>query len=455
MKALLGDDYKRFAAAYNASAYRGIRINTLKCGRENAPDFFDALKSSPFCPDGYYIESALEGIGNHPLHHAGAFYVQEPSATSAVTILDVKPGDRVLDLCAAPGGKSSQIAAALNGEGVLMANEYVLSRARILSQNLERMGVKNAVITSNRPDEICLQPQFEGYFNKVLVDAPCSGEGMFRKNPEAVKMWSEQAVKDCAKRQALILESAKRAVAPGGTLVYSTCTFSPEENEMQIDDFLKRNPDFELADCGVKFGSVIPNGRIKGVLADAEKMRRVFPFDGGEGHFAAKLIKKTDTGGYAPGGALCARRGQEYKYNCTPQEEKLFLQFWQDNFTGAIPGEIVVKRDRIYIPPRDMPDVSGLNVIRAGVSAARLCKNRAEPEHGIYMSCRAGDVKNRVELTADAPEAAAFLKGAEIPCDKSLKGFAGVFINGVSAGFGKASGGRLKNHYPKGLRIIG
>ncbi len=436
MKALLSEDYEKFADCYCQPPFKGIRVNTLKCSAQTVMRHLGQLCKTPFCKDGYYLPNGFQGIGRHPLHHAGAFYVQEPSAMSAVSILDVHPGDRVLDLCAAPGGKSSQIAAALCGKGVLVANEYVSQRVRTLDSTLERMGVKNAVIINNRPDSVC--KKLSGYFNKVLVDAPCSGEGMFRKVPNAKKEWSEKAVLNCAKRQAKILDSAADAVCKGGELVYSTCTFSPEENEMQIDSFLKRNRDFELVDCVADFGSVIPRERLD-ITADSEKMRRVFPFNGGEGHFAAKL-KRISGGGYTA------------DYSPKEQSSDLFSEFWSESFAADAPNRLFINSGKVYILPGIMPDITGLNVLRAGVLAGREVKNRFEPEHCLYMAFGDKDVLKKVKL--DDKSAKDFLHGMEIPCEKSLAGFAGVFFDGVSVGFGKATNGRLKNRYPKGLRML-
>ena len=230
MKSLLGDEFDEFLKFYNSDDFiKGLRVNTLKCLPEKLCSLLDfELKKTPFCDEGFYIPSDVKSIGNNPLHHAGAFYVQEPSATSAVTMLDVHEGDYVLDLCAAPGGKSTQIGAKLNGTGLLWSNEIVRSRANILLSNIERMGISNAVVSNCRPDELC--KRLENRFDRILVDAPCSGEGMFRKN-DAEREWSIEHVKSCAARQLLILNSAKDALKNGGYMVYSTCTFSKEENE--------------------------------------------------------------------------------------------------------------------------------------------------------------------------------------------------------------------------------
>ena len=282
MKNLLSDeDFDKYIESFNENYYRGIRINTLKCTVEKACSLLPfEVTETPFCDTGFYIPHDVN-IGSMVLHHAGAFYSQEPSAMSAVTVLDVKKGDRVLDLCAAPGGKSTQIAAELDGTGLLWSNEIVKNRANILLSNIERMGIRNAVVSSCYPEVLCRNlPEF---FDKILVDAPCSGEGMFRKDENAISEWSSEHSKACAERQLAILESASQALKEGGEMVYSTCTFSYIENENVIEQFLARHSDFELVDSGVSFGR-----------PSMQKAVRIFPMDGGEGHFAAKLRKKGD-----------------------------------------------------------------------------------------------------------------------------------------------------------------
>ncbi|MBQ1507084.1 MAG: RsmB/NOP family class I SAM-dependent RNA methyltransferase, partial [Ruminococcus sp.] len=234
MKSLLGDEFENFLDNYDRPVQKGIRVNTLKCSPEKLEKLLKIeLTPTPFCAEGRYIPEGAEQLGNSPLHHCGAFYIQEPSASSAVELLGVEKGDFVLDLCAAPGGKSTQIGAKLGGTGLLWSNEIVKNRANILLSNIERMGISNAVVSSEHPERLC--GALEGYFDKVLVDAPCSGEGMFRKNCEARREWSVEHVKSCAERQLNILNSAKHAIKDGGALVYSTCTFSREENEEVIE----------------------------------------------------------------------------------------------------------------------------------------------------------------------------------------------------------------------------
>ena len=283
---MLGGEYEAFRAEYEKPHRRGVRLNTLKCDAETlARTLPFPLAPTPFSPLSYYAPEAVR-MASLPLYHAGAFYSQEPSASSAVTLLDPQPGEKVLDLCAAPGGKSTQIAALTGDRGLLWSNEVVRSRASALASNLERMGVKNAVVSSVYPE--VLAEKLEGYFDRVLVDAPCSGEGMFRRDPQAIAEWSPAHVEACAARQLAILGSAPRCVREGGVLVYSTCTFSEEENEGVVRAFLRENPGFVLEKPDVAFGR--PAYGVDAV--------RIFPMDGGEGHFAARF-RRTAPNRYA------------------------------------------------------------------------------------------------------------------------------------------------------------
>ena len=293
-RALLGDRYDTLYAAPQETAARGVTVSALR----TTPEGFAAradfpLRPSPFCKAAFVVEQPDFKPGRHPYHHAGVFYSQEPSASSAAPLLGVRPGMRVLDLCAAPGGKSSQLAAALQGQGLLVSNEYVAARAEILKSNLERMGVSNAVVLNETPARIAAAlPEF---FDRVLVDAPCSGEGMFRKEPAALAQHCEALVKQCAELGADILDSAAAALAPGGELVYSTCTFAPEEDEGQVAAFLQRHPEFTLADVlgnvDYTFGSEGEANRTGGLPLDVSRVRRIWPCQGGEGHFMARLVK--------------------------------------------------------------------------------------------------------------------------------------------------------------------
>ena len=430
MQALLGSEYEAFLQFYNGENFRGLRVNTLKCTADKLAAALDfSLVPTPFCPDGYYIPDGVSALGNHPLHHAGAFYVQEPSATSAVEMLGAEPGDCVLDLCAAPGGKSTQIGAKLQNSGLLWSNEIVRNRANILLSNMERMGVRNAVVSNCHPEQLCAA--LAGQFHKVLVDAPCSGEGMFRKNSAARTEWSEEHVKSCAARQLHILNSAKQALKPGGVLVYSTCTFSQEENEGVITRFLDKNPDFELEDAGVSFGRPA-----------LDYARRIFPMDGGEGHFAARLRKKGESG-RNPLPVITAKTDSEV------------LDFYDSLFADRPFGEnITVLKDKAIILPKNYQPIDGVPVLRAGVILGEIVKKRIEPHHSAFAAAKKSDCVNAVDFDADSAEIKAYLHGEETAVPADVKGYCAVCVSGMTVGFGKASNGRLKNKYPKGLRTL-
>lgn len=434
IKLILNDEFDDFLKCYEGEIFRGLRVNTLKTSFEELNKIigFD-LKKTPFCKNGAYIPENIKSLGNNPLHHSGAFYIQEPSATSAVTMLNVQKGDRVLDLCAAPGGKSTQIAADLMGTGFLWSNEIVKNRANILLSNIERMGVKNAVVSSCYPESLC--SKLSGFFDKVLVDAPCSGEGMFRKDSQAEKEWSVEHVKSCAERQLQILNSAKKALKPNGVMVYSTCTFSKEENEQVIEKFLDENPDFVLEEPEVSFGRRTMDYAV-----------RIFPMDGGEGHFAAKFRKKSE--------------GEPVYYsaeteNIHKKDKENIVAFFKDIlYDDEILENMKIINNKIYAIPHSMPAVQGLQILRGGVLLGEIKKNRIEPAHHLFMSLKKDEVRQYADFDVNSQEILRFLHGEEIEVDAGLKGYTAVCVNGITTGFGKASNGKLKNKYPKGLRIL-
>ncbi|MBW7573481.1 RsmB/NOP family class I SAM-dependent RNA methyltransferase [Caproiciproducens faecalis] len=430
MGKMLGEEYEDFLASYREPYYRGIRLNTLKCDEKTLRASLPfPLERTPFSPLSYYIPSHAPKIGSLALHHAGAFYSQEPSAASAVTALNPKPGDRVLDLCAAPGGKSTQIAALLQGNGLLWSNEIVKSRANVLLSNIERMGVKNAVVSSCHPETLC--SALAGYFDKVLVDAPCSGEGMFRRDEQALQDWSQEHVEACAVRQLAILRSAAHALKENGTLVYSTCTFSPEENEGVVSEFLKERNDFILTDSGESFGrpALLPQAR------------RVFPMDGGEGHFVAVLRRVSVNSAYpAP-----------YSPK-KPVLLEMVKDLYDQIFQAPLSSPVDQIGDSFLMLPHELPYLKGLGVIRAGVLLGEAKKNRIEPAHALFMSAKPQELNSVMNFSHDSEQIGAFLRGEEIEADGDCHGFTGVAVDGVLTGFGKCSNARLKNRYPKGLR---
>ena len=433
MKMILKDDYQSYESCFEKEAFRGISVNTLKITPEKLSRLLPfEIRKSPFYKYGYYIPLQEQGIGNLPLHHSGAFYVQEPSASSAVSLLNVKPGDRVLDLCAAPGGKSSQIAACLEGKGLIWANEVVKSRAQVLLSNFERIGISNGVVSSLYPDVLC--SKLGGFFDKVLVDAPCSGEGMFRKNPEAIDEWSREHVLACAQRQLSILDSASSAVKDGGILVYSTCTFSYEENEGVVKNFLDKHPEFEACNISEPFGR----------KTELECALRITPVEGGEGHFAAKLKKRGEAKIYD-----FNTSGIVYKNDKLYQTAEKELA---DIFKSLSISKALIINDKMYILPEMLPDINGINVIRAGVLAGEFRKNRFEPAHSLFTSSKPENFQRVLKLEVNDRRIYDYLHGLEIECECG-NGYTAVSYCGMVLGFGKCSGGKLKNKYPKGLRI--
>lgn len=442
-RALLGERFDALFAASEAPA-RGLTVNGLRCTpdwlarRLNVP-----LTRSPFCEAGFVLGDRELRLGKHPYHHGGAIYLQEPSASAPAALLEVQPGQRVLDMCAAPGGKSSQLAAALKGQGVLVSNEYEPARAQALMSNLERMGPVNSVITTG--DTARLAAALPGWFDRVLVDAPCSGEGMFRKEPQAVAQHSPALVARCAALGAEILENAATVLAPGGLLVYSTCTFAPEEDEGQIGHFLALHPEFELLDCGVSFGAPGEENRCGEHPFPAGLTRRIWPAQGGEGHFMAKLRKSPD----AP--AAVSKRTKPAR---PPKPCAEWLAFAAEYFPALKEQSAQAAGERLFLPPQGWQGEGlKLSIARCGVTLGRAQKGRFEPDHHLFMAF-GPECENREELTLNDPRTEAWLRGEEIEAVTAKNGWCAVLVDGLPLGGGKVSGDRVKNHYPKALRNL-
>lgn len=447
MEQLPGNLLPAMQAAYAQPLRRGLRVNTLKAAPEQLRALFpQPLIPAPFSPLCFYADAPFKA-GSDPLHHAGAYYMQEPSAASAVTVLAPCPGEKILDLCAAPGGKSTQIAAALGHTGLLWCNEYVPARAKILLQNLERCGVRRAVISNS--DTGRLSEALPGYFDGVLVDAPCSGEGMFRKEPQALAGWSVDNIRLCAARQDTILDAAAGMLRPGGRLVYSTCTFAPEEDELAVARFLRRHPDFVLEPIEVSWGcpgfpaeALTAFGDAAGI-ADLTGCRRIFPHQGGEGHFIARLCKRED----APGGSPAP-----YAAPARDAHRETARALYEDCFADTPVGTFVTVGDTVRLLPPELPELKGTGTLAAGLAVAQIAKNRLEPCHAAFAAATGADCRRLLSLAPSDPQLAAFLHGEEIPT--AAGGYTAVAVAGIPLGFGKGSGGRLKNRYPKGLRTL-
>ena len=443
MQDLLKDEYTDFISGYDNDNYYSLRVNTLKAdiGSFVQENLF-SLEKVDWCDTGFYYDNATRP-GRHPCHHAGVYYIQEASAMAPVAAAGIQPGDKVLDLCAAPGGKSTQAAAALAGSGLLVSNEIVPSRAKILSGNLERMGVKNAIVLNENPAD--LEKHFPGFFDKIIVDAPCSGEGMFRKDDTAIKEWSPRQVDVCANRQSLILESAHKMLAPGGRLVYSTCTFAPEENEKMVASFIEKHPEYSVIKPAVhRFFSPGRPEWADGNPQLADTMR-LFPHKlKGEGHYVAVLEKNGGEKG-------------KVKYAKTVTDKKQ-LEEWYKFAKASLKdvefGNFVLFGTTLYSLPDNTPDFSKLKVLRAGLQLGEIKKGRFEPSHSLAMALKPQQVKLCENLALDDERLEKYLTGSEIPAASDARGWCLVTAGGYSTGWGKSDGTVVKNHYPKGLRIM-
>lgn len=476
MQNMLGEEYPAFLESLSGKRYRALRLNPLKTriqeGKEKLPF---TLSPVPWTKNGFYYEEE-EQPGKHPYHEAGLYYIQEPSAMAPVPCLmeecasvaaiperqeehvsaaaiperqeePATPG-RVLDLCAAPGGKSTQIAEYMRGRGMLITNEIHPQRAKILSENIERMGISNAIVLNETPES--LSKRFIAFFDRILVDAPCSGEGMFRKNDNAGEEWSEENVALCAERQDGILDCAATMLKPGGRLVYSTCTFAPAEDEDSVSRFLETHPDFCL-----------------------EKEERLMPHKiKGEGHFLAVLHRE--------GGQLSSAATAGTEKSLTLKDCREFLDFAKEALT--IPAEELMEEkillrfgEQLYLAPAETPSLRGLKVLRPGLHLGTVKKNRFEPSHALALFLKKEQVVNGINLAGDGTAVRKYLEGQTLTigagCDVEMahiitrgrmaaeqadvslpKGWCLVCVDGYSLGWGKAAGAILKNHYPKGLR---
>lgn len=445
MKRLLGEaGFFAYEQSLSQPVTRALRVNLLLRPDGSLPCPIEGVgERVPWAKGCYFVEGdARPGLS--PLHEGGLFYLQEPSALSAVSVLAPQPGERVLDLCAAPGGKSTQIAGLMQGRGLLVCNEPVPSRAQILSRNVERMGVRNAIVTSAMPAQ--LAPRFPAFFDRILVDAPCSGEGMFRRQPEARDEWHSNSPRGCADRQLEILEEAAKMLAPGGALVYSTCTFNDTENEGVLARFTAAHPEFALEPFALPG---LPSGSRGYVHLYPHEIR-------GEGHFVSLLRKSPDAPG-APENEEKPRRAVKPARGRGEQAKKA------QQPAIAVPEDVLapgVSFDRLHAAggslwalPEGLDDLSrldGLRVLRTGLLLAHAEGRRAEPDHALAMALTPCEAARTAEL--DEAQALAYQAGETLELGDLEPGYTLLTLRGVSLGFGKQAGGVMKNHYPKGLR---
>ena len=461
MRQLLGSECDAFFASYEKERALGLRVNTMKVpaevfARENQETF--SLRPVSWCREGFYYEQESRP-GRHPYHEAGVYYIQEPSAMAVVSLLDPKPGERVLDLCAAPGGKTTHIASRLNGKGLLVSNEIHPARAKILSQNVERMGIGNAIVTNE--DSGSLAEFFPEFFDCMVVDAPCSGEGMFRKDEQARNEWSEANVRLCAERQQEILDNAAKMLKPGGIMLYSTCTFAPEEDEDGIAAFLERHPEFSVV-CLEK--DEVPEGLSsghpewsRGHNPELQNTFRIWPHKSeGEGHYLA-LLRKNGTWTAEDG-----RKRKQPKYWNDKAGRSYVEEFLKKSLTASDHDaleegmdRLILFGDQLYQLPEGTPALDRLRVLRPGLHLGAFKTKRFEPAHALSHFLKPEQAVSVCRLEPEDPQVLDYLKGNTVKGEAGLSGWTLVCIGDYPLGWGKAVSGTVKNHYPKGLRIQG
>ena len=438
MKEILGTDFEKFGAAFSEYPVRSFRVNTNKISKENFEkiDPFGG-EQIPYAENGFYFD--CDGIGNHPYHHAGMIYIQEPSAMAAVAGVEIQSDWNILDLCASPGGKSTQ--AAKNPDGILVSNEIIPSRCKTLTGNIERMGYKNVITTC--ADAKKLASLFGEVFDLVIVDAPCSGEGMFRKDENAQKEWSVENVMRCAERQHEILDEIKSVLKIGGLLLYSTCTFSLEENEKNVDRFLSENENFELISVDENVKKFTADGiNFDGCRTEnISECRRFYPhLAKGEGQFIA-LMRKTD-------GTGIEELVQTALGEIPKSEQKIIFDFLDETLTDYEKKSVKKYKENFVYFSSDFPVPHG--AFSCGVTIGSLQKNYIKPHHQ-FFSAMGKMFRKKIEL--DLEQAQKYIHGETVPCEFE-KGWCAVMSEGCPIGGAKAVGGTAKNHYPKGLRTL-
>lgn len=436
MKQLLQTEFTDFMDTYTQSPTRGLRINKQKI----LPDRLISqvpfeLEPIPWCEEGYYFDYPKDRPGKHVYHAAGLYYIQDASAMAPALALDPQPGEKILDLCAAPGGKSTQIAAKMNGQGLLVSNEIDGKRIRVLIENLERLGITHSVVANETPER--LAKHFPQFFDRILVDAPCSGEGMFRKDRDTRNRWSARLVDQCAQLQGRILDAAATMLRPGGRLVYSTCTFNQRENEGVIETFLATHPSFQLVPTPQQQHYKVGYGGIGS---------RLWPHHlRGEGHFIAVLEK--DTGDPA-------RNLRLVKHKPLPKTVRQLLQdFWKETLSTPVPLDqtFTMYGDHLYLISDQLPSLKGVKVKRPGFYLGEIKKNRFVPSYALAMAQSAETMKRVINFSSQDPDLYRYLQGETLPCSET-KGWTIVAVDSFPLSWGKVAGGMLKNHLPKWLR---
>lgn len=459
MKEILGEDYEAFLAGFDGQRQYGLRVNTLKMNLEEferiAPFH---LKKVPWISNGYFYE-AEDVPAKHPFYSAGLYYLQEPSAMTPASRLKVQPGERVLDLCAAPGGKATELGAALQGEGLLVANDINTARARALLRNLELFGISNSFVT-NEPPHV-LAERFPEFFHKIMVDAPCSGEGMFRKNPAVVDSWQEKGPEYFSKLQREIIVQAADMLLPGGMMFYSTCTFSPLENEKTITHLLKERPDMEVIPMEDYEGFAEGLTSYRGEVFDesCKLCRRIWPHKmSGEGHFMALLHKKNGTPQQVQQTVSQSSIWWEKCKGLNKEQKAAAEDFFSNVNIAYDEKRIDVRGDNLYYLPAPQYDGRGLHFLRNGLFMGEFKKKRFEPSQPFALALHAQDFDQVLDFPADDERLSRYLRGETLDVsdliagEKKRKGWQLVMVAGHPLGFGKLVNNNLKNKYPAGWR---
>ncbi|MEY8427194.1 RsmB/NOP family class I SAM-dependent RNA methyltransferase [Lachnospiraceae bacterium 46-15] len=447
MKKLLGEEFGAFWKSYEEPRNFGLRVNTGKISPEEfariAPFHLSRI---PWVENGFYYEEQ-DAPSRHPFYYAGLYYLQEPSAMTPASRLPVEPGERVLDLCAAPGGKATELGARLQGSGLLAANDISASRAKALLKNVEVFGIPNSFLINEVPAKI--SDRFESFFDKVLVDAPCSGEGMFRKDGDVAKAWDAGKPLACAAVQKDLVLQAARMLRPGGMMLYSTCTFSPEENEQVIAHLLRERDDMHLEEMEGYAGFAAGRPDWANGNPALEKCVRIWPHRmAGEGHFLA-LLKKD--------GEVLSREDAPVKPRISKAERKVLEEFFRDVSGRITPDKVEVRGNQVYALSGIAGEQKGIAFLRNGLYLGELKKDRFEPGQAFAMALRKEEYASVLDFSQDDERIRRYLKGETLTVDdisvKREKGWQLVCVEGYPLGWGKLTGGILKNKYLSGWRM--
>lgn len=449
MKRLLGDEFDDYIKCYDEPRYYGLRVNTQKISVEEFKRICPfEITPIPWIENGFYYDGENVSPAKHPYYFAGLYYLQEPSAMTPANRIPIEPGDKVLDVCAAPGGKATELGAKLNREGVLIANDISSSRAKGLLKNLEVFGIGNMLVLSEEPGK--LETYFPEYFDKILIDAPCSGEGMFRKDKKMVKAWEEHGPEFFAKLQRSIITQSARMLRPGGVMLYSTCTFDAEENEGTIEYLLKEYPEFQILE--MKSYEGFAPGKVEVTENGIENMKntvRIFPHKmKGEGHFLA-LLQKGESHTEGKNVASYAVKGGKR----IPEE---IAEFFKDVSWKLEQGRLDIHGERVYYMPDSLPDMKGIRFLRTGLLLGELKKKRFEPSQALAMYLKKSEYRHTISLSVDDERVVRYLKGETIEVDDLVSanesGWQLVCVEEYPLGWGKLGRGTLKNKYLPGWR---